>query len=217
MPSSSSLWKRPLLSISALLVISCFLVASGVPAWSPSRRLLFSSSSSSTATSGTMDPSTSLQIKITHAAAPQGTTPTTVQVKVSVHNLAEIPLTLLRWGTPLEPAAGVLGVFEVRSLDSNDGNDEGPILHMDTIKVSRKLPPTVDELVEVPAGGAVEAVATLPPLQLPAGREYAVVARGRWQAVWEGRIGDVTPEKLEGFTDAKAGEFVSDRAVLKVE
>ncbi|KAL2006499.1 hypothetical protein VTN00DRAFT_9167 [Thermoascus crustaceus] len=165
-----------------------------------------------------MDPSTALQVKIT-SAVPQNTDvqqgPTTIKVNVSVYNSADIPLTLLRWGTPLDPASGVLGVFEVRSLNNN-GNDDGQVLQMDTIKLSRKLPPTVEDLVEIPAGGAVEAAVTLPPLQLHAGREYSVVTRGRWQAVWEGRMSDVTPEKLETLADAKAGGFVSDRAVVKI-
>lgn len=164
-----------------------------------------------------MDPSTALQVKIT-SATPQNTDvqqgPIVVKVKVSVYNSADTLLTLLRWGTPLDPASGVLGVFEVRSLE---GKDNGQALHMDTIKISRKLPPMVDDLVEIPAGSALEAVVTLPPLQLHAGREYTVVARGRWQVIWEGRMSDVTPENLETLADAKAGEFVSDRAVVKVE
>lgn len=137
--------------------------------------------------------------------------PLSIPIPVSIHNPAHFPVTVLKWNTPFDPRAGVLGVFKI--VDTITGKT----LPVDTIKISRKLPASTDDLIEIPADQTIDTVANLPQLHLEVGHEYSVHAQGIWHAVWGSRLADVTASQLEQLAGARRGEFRSNVAVVKVE
>ena len=145
---------------------------------------------------------------ITLPPSPQ---PSAVSVGVTLHNPANTTVTLLKWGTPLDPRANILGVFAV----ADAGNGES--IPIDTIQISRKLPASPDDLLQIPAETSLDTVVQLPPLPLASGHEYSLSAKGIWHAVWESQLQDVTPQQLDQLSDAKRGEFSSNTIVVKVE
>ncbi|KAH8432091.1 uncharacterized protein LDX57_009737 [Aspergillus melleus] len=133
----------------------------------------------------------------------------TIPIQVAIHNAASTPVTIVNWNTPLDPRAGVLGVFQVRDTTTDD------IVPMDELKISRQLPPSADDLVEIPAGRSVEAVVRLPSGTLVAGHEYAIRAKGIWHAVWETPREEVQGLRLEKFENAKRGDFLSNEVSVR--
>ena len=158
-----------------------------------------------------MSTSLSLQVTITPPVIPAFSEPPTVPIQVSVHNPSDTAITVLNWGTPLDPSANVLGVFELHDTTENQ-----PVT-LPTIKLSRRMPPSVDDLVEIPAGSSVEKEVTLPHVPLTMGHEYSIQAKGNWHSVWESTREYVTTEKLEHLGDAQRGEFLSDVVPLRIE
>lgn len=141
----------------------------------------------------------------------QASSPLAVPITISIHNPAEAPVTLLRWNTPLDSQAGVLGVFEVCDTEN------GQAIPIDTIKVSRKLPATSEDLVEILAGQTVDRTVKLPEIKFEEGHEYSIRAQGIWHAVWEMPLADVTASQLADLTGATRGEFQSNVALVKIE
>lgn len=133
----------------------------------------------------------------------------TIPIQVAIHNPSSTPVTVVHWNTPLDPHAGVLGVFQVRDATTDD------VVPVDELKISRQLPPSADDLVEIPAGRSVEAVVNLPSGALVAGHEYMIQAKGIWHAVWETPREEVQGVRLEQFEDAKRGEFVSNEVSVR--
>ncbi|KAJ5102434.1 hypothetical protein NUU61_004656 [Penicillium alfredii] len=158
-----------------------------------------------------MNLSVGLQVSLASLSIMQTSQPLAVPVQVSIHNAAPSPVTVLRWGTPLDPRAGVLGVFGV--CDTTNGQD----LPMDTIKISRKLPASVEDLVEIPAQHTLNIVVNLPPLPLEPGHEYSVRAQGTWHAVWESPLADVNASQRQELGGAKRGAFQSNSVLVKME
>ncbi|KAE8367557.1 hypothetical protein BDV27DRAFT_123694 [Aspergillus caelatus] len=158
-----------------------------------------------------MSTSLSLQVTITPPVIPAFSEPPTVPIQVSVHNPSDTPITVLNWGTPLDPSANVLSIFDLRDTTENQ-----PVT-LPTIKISRRMPPSVDDLVEIPAGSSVEKEVTLPHVPLTMGHEYSVQAKGNWHSVWESPRDDVTAEKLEHLGAAERGEFTSNVVALRIE
>ncbi|KAJ6003342.1 hypothetical protein N7451_005889 [Penicillium sp. IBT 35674x] len=139
-------------------------------------------------------------------------TPTSLPLKISIHNPTMAPVTVLRWNTPFDPRASLLDLFEVRDTTT------GHILAADTIKISRKLPVSVNDLVEINAGKTMTCDATLTGLYFQSGHEYSVRARGIWMAVWLKSLVDVTASQLKGLSEAESGEFESNVvAVVEVK
>ncbi|OQE27697.1 hypothetical protein PENSTE_c004G02265 [Penicillium steckii] len=141
----------------------------------------------------------------------QASTSLPVPITISVRNPAQAPVTLLTWNTPLDSRAGVLGVFEV----CDTGN--GQAIAIDTIKVSRKLPATSEDLVEIPGGQTVSRTVNIPAFPLEEGHEYTIRAQGIWHAIWEMPLTDVTTSQLTDLTGATRGEFQSNLATVKVD
>jgi hypothetical protein len=137
--------------------------------------------------------------------------PVAVSVTASVTNNAESTVTLLNWGSPLDPRANILGVFEIRDADSN----EAAVL--DEIKFRRVLPAPREDFVEIAAGDSVEVKVTIPRAPLEQGKRYTVRAKGWWQAVWEAALQDVPPEDLNELTGALRGEFASEPVPIETE
>ncbi|KAE8372382.1 hypothetical protein BDV26DRAFT_297904 [Aspergillus bertholletiae] len=136
---------------------------------------------------------------------------TTLSVKASIQNPSSEPVTMLRWGTPFDPRAGILGVFQVQ--DETDSQ----AVPLDTIKISRKLPPAADDLLEIAPESTIDTVVTLPPMPLQSGHDFSIRAQGRWHAVWETPVSDIQNDKLEQLSGAKRGDFESNSVQFKVE
>lgn len=154
-----------------------------------------------------------LQFEIAPPVLPALSQPSTiVPVHVSVHNPGtHAPVTLLNWGTPLDPRANLLGIFHIRDVSQDT------LVPLDTIKVSRALPPSADDLVEIPPGGSVDVVVTLSHVPLVEGHEYSIQAQGTYHAVWEGSRNQVPTTELEKLSGGKRGEFSSNVASISVE
>lgn len=152
-----------------------------------------------------------LQVTLTTPTLSFTTDPPTLQITGSVHNAASFPVTLLRWNTPLDPSAGILGIFEFRDTES------GEILSTDAIKISRKLPISTDDLIEINASQSVEAHHTLTGLEVHKGRGYSVRARGIWHAVWANPVVDVTASQRKNLAGADSGEFQSEFITFQVK
>ncbi|PYI04775.1 hypothetical protein BO78DRAFT_347072, partial [Aspergillus sclerotiicarbonarius CBS 121057] len=134
-----------------------------------------------------------------------------VTIKVTIHNTSDTPITFLNWSTPMDPNADILGVFEMHDTDT------GEIIPLPTIKMSRRGPPFVDDLNEVPATDSIEALVELPRVPLIEGHRYAIQAKGTWHAVWKGPIERVTNHHLENLIEAERGEFESEVGLLVLE
>lgn len=156
---------------------------------------------------------TALSLQVTLASQVsnfQASSSLPIPIKISVQNHAQAPVTLLTWNSPLDPQAGVLGVFEVYDTGSGQG------IPIDTIKVSRKLPATSEYLVEIPAGQAIDRTVKLPPFECEEGHEYSIRAQGIWHAVWEMPLTDVKGSHLADLTGATREEFQSNFAHVKI-
>ncbi|PLB54160.1 hypothetical protein P170DRAFT_431803 [Aspergillus steynii IBT 23096] len=134
-----------------------------------------------------------------------------LSLSATVHNPSSSPVTVLRWNTPLDPRAGVLGVFEIHDERENQ------TVPIDTIKFNRKLPPSDEDLVEIAPESSVKVDVQLPPVKLQAGREYSLKAKGRWHGIWEGGKADVDGVMLDSLEGVERGEFESNVARVRVE
>jgi hypothetical protein len=150
---------------------------------------------------------TNLQV-ILSPVPPSATPPISLPINIAIHNPATTPVTFLNWGTPFDPKANLLGVFQI-----NDTTADQPIT-LDTIKFNRQLPPSRDDLVEIPAESSMERTITIPHVPLEEGHEYAVQAKGIWHGVWECPRDQVTDSQLQQLD--QRGEFESEQAVFKV-
>ncbi|KAJ5756849.1 hypothetical protein N7533_006392 [Penicillium manginii] len=158
-----------------------------------------------------MVPALSLQVTLASEVSNlQASSSLPVPISISIHNNASSSVTLLTWNSPLDFQAGVLGVFEVCDIEN------GKALPIDTIKVSRKLPATSADLVEIPAGQAIDRTVKLPSFECEEGHEYSIQALGIWHAVWEMPLTEVTESHLADLTGATRGEFKSNFAHVKV-
>ncbi|KAJ5900433.1 uncharacterized protein N7473_004503 [Penicillium subrubescens] len=135
----------------------------------------------------------------------------TLPVKVSVQNLGSDPVTFLRWGTPFDAHAAVSGVFEVR--DTADGT----VLPLDVLKISRKLPASAGDLIEVAGGQTIDKIVELPGVNLQEGHGYSIITQGIWHAIWKAPRVDVTASQLSDFSGASRGEFQSNVALVNIE
>ncbi|KAF7184821.1 hypothetical protein CNMCM7691_006690 [Aspergillus felis] len=151
---------------------------------------------------------TNLQV-ILSPVPPSATPPINLPINIAIHNPATTPVTFLNWGTPFDPKANLLGVFQI-----NDTTTDHPIT-IDTIKFNRQLPPSRDDLVEIPAESSMERTVTIPRVPLEEGHEYAVQAKGIWHGIWECPRDQVTDSQLQQLD--QRGEFESERAVFKCD
>ncbi|KAJ5584789.1 uncharacterized protein N7459_004589 [Penicillium hispanicum] len=159
-----------------------------------------------------MDPSLDLQVSLTSSPSTmQAQSPSTFPVTVTVHNPASSPVTVLKWGTPLDNRAGLMGIFEV--CDTSTGHT----LTLDTIKISRKLPPSREDLIEISPKGTLERTVDLPRQRFRKGHEYSIRAQGLWHAIWKEPVANVTASQLQDLTGAARGGFSSEVAIVKVD
>jgi hypothetical protein len=133
-----------------------------------------------------------------------------VHITASVHNAADFPVTFLRWATPLDPQAGVLGVFEIWDTAQQH------TMPVPIIKISRKLPASRDDLVEILPRETLQTTINLP-MNFDKGNEYSIRARGVWHAVWPTGSKNVTQSQLEDMEGASRGEFISNESHVRIQ
>jgi hypothetical protein len=164
------------------------------------------------ATMSNAPPTPKLTVRLHSPSIPAAfESPVAVSVTASVTNAAESPVTLLNWGSPLDPRANILGVFEIR-----DAETEEPVM-IDEIKFRRVLPAPREDFVEIAPGASAEVKVTIPRAPLDQGKHYTIRAKGWWQAVWEAPLQDVPPEDLNELTGALRGEFASDPVPIETD
>ncbi|KAF3385640.1 putative secreted protein [Penicillium rolfsii] len=145
-----------------------------------------------------MQPSLGLQVTLaSQLPTLHAQSSTTVPVKVSIQNTGSEPVTFLKWGTPFDAHAAVSGVFEVR--DTADGR----VLPLDVLKMSRKLPASTEDLIEVAGGQSLDNVVELPGLNFEEGHDYSIITQGIWHALWNEPRVNVTASQLSDFSGAK--------------
>ncbi|KAJ5297313.1 hypothetical protein PENANT_c005G10067 [Penicillium antarcticum] len=159
-----------------------------------------------------MDSCLSLQVTLASQAPMIGAKePPTIHITASVHNAADFPVTFLKWATPLDPQAGVLGIFEIWDTKTHQ------TIPAPVIKVSRKLPASRDDLVELLPRQTLQTTINLPTMNLDKDNEYAIRARGVWHAVWPTELVNITASQLEDTQGASRGEFLSNDSHVRIE
>ncbi|KAJ5371519.1 uncharacterized protein N7496_007611 [Penicillium cataractarum] len=159
-----------------------------------------------------MQPSLGLQVTLASQLPILHAQPSlTIPVKVSVHNTGSDPVTFLKWGTPFDAHAAVSGVFEV--CDTADGT----LLALDVLKMSRKLPASAEDLIEVAGGQVLDNMVELRGIHFQEGHDYSIVTKGIWHAIWKEPLASVTASQLADFSGANRGEFRSNVALVKIE
>ncbi|GAW25437.1 hypothetical protein SAMD00023353_0602580 [Rosellinia necatrix] len=112
-------------------------------------------------------------------------------ISVSVTNAhPSMPVTILKWNSPLDPAALALGLVRVTPAGAAAPVDVRPV------KISRAMPPSADALVTLLPGESATNSLDLSHPVVPGHIWDAGAARvrvaGRWMAVWPGLTkGDV--------------------------
>jgi hypothetical protein len=107
----------------------------------------------------------------------------------------DTPYTLLKWGTPLDAQALNLGLFKMV-----DGEGKEVVQH--SIKVSRLMPPSREDLVTVAPGTEEATEVVFNKFWMPETKPatYKVKADGAFGGVWD-RYGDkVADEELEAYS-----------------
>ncbi|KAF2648794.1 hypothetical protein K491DRAFT_669997 [Lophiostoma macrostomum CBS 122681] len=126
-----------------------------------------------------------------------------------------LSFTLLKWGTPLDPQASNLGVFQLIDAET------GEAVKSDILKIGRKMPPSRDDLQEISPGTehAIEVVLDKPwmPRKKPA--KYKVTAQGKLHGVWEKPASELATEELESYADSPFSDraFSTEEVLLAVE
>ncbi|KAF2964033.1 hypothetical protein GQX73_g9534 [Xylaria multiplex] len=117
-------------------------------------------------------------------------------ISVSVTNThPSTPVTILKWNSPLDPAA--LGLGLVRILPAQTAEQ----FHIEPIKIKRLMPPKEDSLVTLLPGDSATSTIELRDPIVPKGLWDAgpakVTMKGRWMAVWP----EMTKEDLLVHTE----------------
>ncbi|KAI0103919.1 hypothetical protein GGR51DRAFT_522898 [Nemania sp. FL0031] len=100
------------------------------------------------------------------------------------NNYPSIPVTILKWNSPLDPAALKLGLVYITPTGASQ-----PI-HIDAIKISRAMPPSANSLVTLFPGecatNTLELRGSIVPDVVWDARPLKIRMAGRWMAVWPG-------------------------------
>ncbi|GAP92035.1 hypothetical protein SAMD00023353_6100490 [Rosellinia necatrix] len=141
-------------------------------------------STMSSSSSSSLSLADSLAISLSQTA----TSPPTLSVSVRNAHGSET-LTVLRWNSPLDPAALALGLVSVTPAGAR-----AP-LRMHPVQVSRRTPPTSDDLVTLAPGASASVSLELRAPQVPGDtwtggggddKPATVALAGAWSAVWRG-------------------------------
>lgn len=140
---------------------------------------------------------------------------------ITISNNNSVPVTILKWDSPLDPSVLQLGALSITPSGSSTELD------IPQIKIGRRSPPGDDSLVELDAGATSEEnVVELKdmfvgkPLREHGGGKASLKCRGTWRAVWGLKKAGVGQEKRElmgADDDAFSGEFESEAVEITVE
>ncbi|KLU90447.1 hypothetical protein MAPG_10301 [Magnaporthiopsis poae ATCC 64411] len=142
--------------------------------------------------------------------------PPTLAVKVTNGN--DIPVTILTWDSPLDPAALSLDVVRITPAGA------AAPLELPRVMFRRLMPPDAEALETVEAGGIVEREIVLkdavvsPEELFVDGGPARVRLKGRWNCVWAKRreeIGAESLERMAGGDDAVEGDFESNEVEVR--
>ena len=153
-----------------------------------------------------------LQVSISAVTSTlQSNTP--LEIDVSIRNNAQHPVTILTWDSPLDPKAGLLGIFELVNLETKES------VPLATARLARELPPSSDSFVEIKGQKDYKSSTTLPTvdLGLPDDTEYRIEVKGSWRSVWNGTKAEIGREALESVTGGTAGEYNSNEIRVKIQ
>lgn len=159
-----------------------------------------------------MSPS-SLVVRLSTAHPVLGAHDDTAHFTVTVSNPSTQPITVLVWGSPLDPKAAVAGIFKaVDVADPEHADIEGR-----KIMFRRITPPPRDDLVGIPPGGEVSAEVALQGFPFEAGKSYRVRVEGKWMSSWPVEKDRVTAEMLEEFgaREEMTGVFRSNEVTVR--
>ncbi|KAK4497751.1 hypothetical protein PRZ48_010404 [Zasmidium cellare] len=138
-----------------------------------------------------------------------GGTKNSSSVEVTIENMnPEYTLTFLKWDSPLDKSSLNSGVFTIHDVANGDE------IPSPGIKVSRILPPSREDLVEVRPSSSVSAKVELKAPWIPAdGREVKVEVQGQWRAVWPRSKAQVQDEELRATSgdDVLKGPFQGEQ------
>lgn len=124
-------------------------------------------------------------------------------------------MTLLKWDTPFDDKALLLGIFNTKDLNS------GEMLPNMEMKINRVTPPPRDAFLEIEPRSAITKEIVLsdtPGAKFEKDAEYEIQAKGTWKAVWHAsvkEIGDENLKKMGGGTGVMTWDFESNPAHFK--
>lgn len=136
-------------------------------------------------------------------------------VRVLVRNTdPSTTFTVLRWDTPLDKSAFRTGALVMRDAKT------GEPLRGPELKLNRMLPPTPEDLVEIPPLGTASQELTLKEPWMPKDRSVKIQGQGSWKAVWprkKAAISEEEQQKLAG-SDILSGEFhIAQEKTIRLE
>jgi hypothetical protein len=195
----------------ATVIVLFFLYSSNSSIATSIRKMTGSSSPSQRAP----DPHpTKLSLQLTLAVKEPSTFPPTLLVTATnLHDSTS--MTLLKWDTPFDDKALLLGIFDIKNVKS------GEMLPNLNMKLNRITPPPRDAFIEIEPRNAItkEIVLSEPGAKLEKDAEYDIQAKGKWKAVWHASVKDIGDENLKkmgGGTGVMTWDFESNVVRLKV-
>lgn len=135
------------------------------------------------------------------------TSPPTITVTVA--NTNDHPVTVLRYGSPLDQLAVGLGLLSITPAGA-----DAP-LDIPQVQVRRMWPPRPDMLVNIAPGESATSniVLKAPAVSLDKlGAKASVVLKGQWDAVWAKEKDTITKESLANIPkseDVSTGDYES--------
>lgn len=195
----------------ATIIVLFFLYSSDSSIATSVRNMARSTSSQQQA----LDPHpTKTSLRLNLAVKEPSTTPPTILITATnLHDSTS--LTLLKWDTPFDDKALLLGVFNIKNVKTGETL---PNLNM---MINRKTPPPRDAFLEIEPRSAITkelVLSALPGATLEKDAEYEIQAKGRWKAVWYASVKDIGDENLKkmgGGTGVMTWDFESDVARFK--
>jgi hypothetical protein len=131
------------------------------------------------------------------------------------NNSPDTPYTLLKWGTPLDPAALNTGVFNIMNKETGDEVEQL------VVQINRKMPPPQEELVTVAPGAEEEFTVVFDkpwmPQQKPA--KYKIKAQGNFMGVWNKYGTDLTEGDLDAYSESPfSGKgFATNELLMEID
>ncbi|TLD28016.1 hypothetical protein E2P81_ATG06362 [Venturia nashicola] len=145
---------------------------------------------------------------------PSTSPPTLLATATNLHDSTS--MTLLKWDTPFDDKAVLLGIFNIKDVKSGETL---PNLNM---KINRVTPPPHDAFLEIQPRSAITKeliLSDMPGAKLEKDAEYEIQAKGTWKAVWHASVKDIGDENLKkmgGGSGVMTWDFESNVAQFKV-